>query len=93
METQRLKLWLEGQGGSGGEDLGKGKQVCYGCFRKTDSRPAEATASLRPRVLREARATQAGDDPGDDQHGLTRPLPLRRTSREEPFTRRSYCPT
>lgn len=56
--------------------MGKGKQVCYRCFKRTGSRPAEAAASLHPRVLREARANQAGDDPGDDQHGLTRPLSL-----------------
>lgn len=56
--------------------MGKGKQVCYRCFKTTGSRSAEATASLRPRVLREVRANQSGDDPGDDQHGLTRPLPL-----------------
>lgn len=76
METPGLKLWLEGQGGSVGEGLGKGKQVCHGCFKTTGSRPAEATASLRPRVLGEAREDQSGDDPGDDQHGLTRLLPL-----------------
>lgn len=101
METQCLKLWLEAQGGSAGEDLGKGKQVCYRCFKRTGSRPAEAAASLHPRVLREARANQSGDDPDDDQHGLTRPLPLMTRQQGRAFysekllpntTRMTACP-